>query len=163
MAGRCATEQYAKNIGGSGTAVANRLCTATRATNIFRCNVASGYSGNRIVVQSALSVPWVTLYVTIQCTSVNYFLADFVLYDGQSGEELYISFMHTNDEQATWPNREAISIKKNASIGSATVRWYQNGSLKTATATANPPYPITGREELTLRLMGSTLSFRTFL
>lgn len=163
MAGRCATETYAKNLSGQGTATANKLCTAARASSTFGCTVASGYSGNRIVVQSALSVPWVTLYVTIQCTSVNYFLADFILYDAQTGNEIYTSYMHTNDEEATWPMDEACQVKKNASIGSARVRWYQNGTLKSATATASSPYVVTGGESLTLRLMGSTLSFRTFI
>lgn len=162
MAGRCATETYAKNLGGKGTATANKLCTATRASSTFGCTVASGYSGSRIVVQSALSAPKVTLYVTIQCTSVNYTFAEFALIDSQTGDELYTSPMYTESEQHAWPSYEAISIKKNASIGKARVSWYQSGSIKSAIATASSPYTVTGDEMLSLRLSGSTLTFRTF-
>lgn len=162
MAGRCATETYAKNLGGTGTATANKLCTATRASSTFGCTVASGYSGSRIVVQSALSVPSVTLYVTIQYTSVNYTFAEFALIESQTGEELYTSAMYTEDEEAQWPTNEAISIKKNASIIQARVSWYQSGSLKSGIATASSPYVVTGGENLAIRVAGSTVSFRTF-
>lgn len=153
MAGRCATEQYAKNIGGKGTAVANRLCTATRATNIFGCNVASGYSGNRIVVQSALSAAGVELYVCIECVMANAYFCDFELGSGTTW--FFSSYQYRPLDQQVFPTEYLCEpITKGIEITKVKVGWYQGSEINAKYKIAAPDSPIyvNGGELLTLRL-----------